>query len=273
MSNQKFTNRACDELSYYVYCLVDPTDNKVFYVGKGKNNRVFNHIENVEDQTENDTDQLIDEGEKNKRIKEIGAQNVKHFILRHGLTEDQALQLESTLIDFLMDERVNGGTKHLTNLVHGHHHYDKGIKTPEEINAQYPEKDFRPKEEDKIIIVLLNSLKDNDNIYDRARGDWAFKEEKVKECTHVLAVYHGVVRAVYPVSPDVWEMTRAKGDHKSARWRFTSTEDKNSPYLYARIYNEEEIIDNGDPTKTRRKKVDFNGKTINPQRGAWCANY
>lgn len=28
---------------YYVYCLINPRDNQVFYIGKGVGNRVFSH--------------------------------------------------------------------------------------------------------------------------------------------------------------------------------------------------------------------------------------
>ncbi|MDE5882632.1 MAG: hypothetical protein K2H60_12970 [Muribaculaceae bacterium] len=268
MNNTRFTTRACDEMGYYVYCLVDPRDNKVFYVGKGKGDRGFAHIHNAVEEP--------DENEKNRRINEIGVDNVRHFVIRHGLSEKEAFTFESSLIDFLMDDRVNGGKNNLTNLIHGHHHRDKGIMTVHDINAKYPEKEFIPKEEDKIIIVLLNnSFKDWDHIYERARGDWAFREGKVKECTHVLAVHHGIVRAVYPVTPESWEMTRDREYRKSPRWRFSAEKDDSSPYLYARIYNDEndEIIDKNGNKKSKRKKVDFNGKTINPRKGAWSVNY
>lgn len=258
----KFTTRACDEIKYYVYCLVDPRDGKVFYVGKGKGDRAFAHVHNAVEQP--------DEGEKNRRINEIGAENVKHYIIRHGLCEKAALELESILIDFLMDKRVNGGENNLTNLVHGHHHWDKGLKTVDDINAKYPEKDFVPEGDDKIIVVILNSYKDGDNIYERARGDWAFSKEKIAQCTHVLAVYHGVVRAVYPVTPDAWEMTRPKVGRKQPRWRFTATEDKTSPYIYSKIYSE---VPKNSKSKSRRVKIDYKGNTLNPRKGAWCANY
>lgn len=262
MDNTEFTTRACDAIGYYVYCLVDPRDNKVFYVGKGKGDRAFAHIHNATAEP--------DESAKNQRINEIGAENVIHYIVRHDLSEQEAFRLESTLIDFLMDNRLNGGENHLTNLVHGHHHSDRGIMSVPEINAQYPEKEFMPAGDDKIIIVLLNSLKKRDDIYERARGNWAFTEKKINECTHVLAVHHGIVRAVYPVSPESWEMTSPRCGRKSARWRFTAREDLESQYLYSKIYSE--IIDN-DHLKSRRIKVDMNGKTINPRKGAWCANY
>ena len=34
-----------EALGYYVYALVDPRDRKIFYIGKGKGNRIFQHAE------------------------------------------------------------------------------------------------------------------------------------------------------------------------------------------------------------------------------------
>jgi hypothetical protein len=39
-----FSQKVQEELGYYVYCLVDPRDKKIFYVGKGVENRVFAHV-------------------------------------------------------------------------------------------------------------------------------------------------------------------------------------------------------------------------------------
>ena len=38
---KEFSKEAIDNLKYYVYKLIDPRDGKVFYIGKGKNDRCF----------------------------------------------------------------------------------------------------------------------------------------------------------------------------------------------------------------------------------------
>ena len=39
-----FSDKVKQKLGYYVYALADPRDNKIFYIGKGINNRVFQQI-------------------------------------------------------------------------------------------------------------------------------------------------------------------------------------------------------------------------------------
>ena len=41
----EFNQNVKEAIAYYVYALVDPRDQKIFYIGKGKDNRVFQHAE------------------------------------------------------------------------------------------------------------------------------------------------------------------------------------------------------------------------------------
>jgi hypothetical protein len=44
-TNIIFSETVCNSLGNYVYRLIDPRNGETFYVGKGKGNRVFAHIQ------------------------------------------------------------------------------------------------------------------------------------------------------------------------------------------------------------------------------------
>lgn len=72
------------------------------------------------------------------RIRDIirGNQDVRYYILRHNLTEEQAYIVESVLIDLLTFKDFNTDIV-LTNIQAGHHQWDEGIKTVDEIIGLY----------------------------------------------------------------------------------------------------------------------------------------
>ena len=41
---ERFPQEVCEKLRFYVYRLIDPRNGETFYVGKGKDNRLFAHI-------------------------------------------------------------------------------------------------------------------------------------------------------------------------------------------------------------------------------------
>lgn len=77
MSNIKeFPLSVIEKLEYYVYLLIDPETNHVFYVGKGTGNRIFAHINAA----------IVDAGagEKLDKIRDLRARGieVRHVIHR-----------------------------------------------------------------------------------------------------------------------------------------------------------------------------------------------
>jgi len=83
----QFPPEIIDQLGYYVYLYVHPKTGKVFYVGKGKGNRVFAHLKDES------------ESEKTKVIKEIRREGLEPQIeiLVHGL-EDKTTSLKIGLL-------------------------------------------------------------------------------------------------------------------------------------------------------------------------------
>ncbi len=88
----KFPNIVSASLKYYVYIYSNPITEEIFYVGKGKGNRVFSH--------------LIDENgcEKVTYLQELKLQGIKPNIeiLIHGIEDEEtAFRVESSIIDLI----------------------------------------------------------------------------------------------------------------------------------------------------------------------------
>jgi len=97
---------------FYVYGLIDPRSNQIFYIGKGTGNRVFEHER--ESLGNPDSEKL-----KLKTISEIKAAglDVLKIIINSSLTEAEAFAAEGSLINafnYVSDVK-------LSNIVSGHH--------------------------------------------------------------------------------------------------------------------------------------------------------
>ena len=194
-----FSQKVQEELGFYVYCLVDPRDRKIFYVGKGVGNRVFAHAEDALEREDVHTDKL-------DTIREIIAagHKVGHYIIRHKLTEEDALTVESVLIDFLTYQEFNTESL-LTNIVAGHHQWDEGIKTVDEIKQLYDCEPLQLQKGHKLLMVNLNrsyikktadGMKVRSDLYEITRGHWRVSKVNADQVDYVLGVYRGVVRCV-----------------------------------------------------------------------------
>lgn len=130
----EFRQKVKEALRYYVYALVDSRNSKIFYIGKGKENRVFQHAKGA-------LEDAFSENAPNLKLDTIRSiisegKKVAYYIIRHNLEEKQAYLVESTLIDMQTYSPFNHNNQ-LTNLIAGHHQWDEGIKTIEEINVIY----------------------------------------------------------------------------------------------------------------------------------------
>lgn len=81
---------------YYVYVLVDPRDGSIFYVGKGTGQRLLAH--GYEAMLKSDPGPRSGKVARIREIREAGFEP-RIDVVRHGLSEDQALLVEAALID------------------------------------------------------------------------------------------------------------------------------------------------------------------------------
>lgn len=217
----EFSQKTIEELQFYVYVLIDPRTGKIFYVGKGTHNRVFEHVRGAID-GDHDSDKL-------NTIREIqqAGEKVRHFIVRHKLTSDNAFLVESVLIDFLTHESFSFVSK-ITNLVAGHHQWNEGIKTAEDLELLYACKPLEPQMvRHNLLTINVNrtyKLKNerHPNIYEATRKSWVISKARLGSIDYVASEYRGIIRAVF--KPTKW---LPDGN----RWMFEGEEVKSQEIL------------------------------------------
>lgn len=212
-----FDNLTINKLGFYVYALLNPLTNKVFYIGKGVDNRVFSHKNEVLENKSNLTSL------KSTEIKEILEKklDIKHLIIRHGLTEKEAFLVEATLIDY-----HNFLFEKLTNEVAGHQSGFYGIKTTDELIRQYNAPKLEQLFHNVIIINInkryLNVKNSNHSIYEATKESWVIREEKTKEIEYALAEYQGIIIGVFKVNK--WYAVKTQDNKNNKRWGFDGEE-------------------------------------------------
>ncbi len=187
---KKFSSSTKDELKYYVYRLVDPRNGNTFYVGKGKGDRIFTHMNNMQTPEPNEILSL-----KEETIKEILAAglDVIPIIHRWGLDNETALVVEAALIQaYSLDS--------LANIQNGYGVDDYGANNAETLEkilnvSEYEEDENTPPY--IIIKIREETYLKSKSYYEACRSAWKINKEKASRYLYVLCVIQGIVKEVY----------------------------------------------------------------------------
>jgi hypothetical protein len=204
-----------DALGYYVYGLVDPRNEQIFYVGKGKGSRFLSH--------EREAVQGDGTSAKHERIRQILAEGVRPRVdvIRHGLPDDAAAFLvEAAVIDAL--------SPGLTNAVRGR---GDGRLPLDELKVRYAAPELTSDVPPAVLVRLSrwrNAPEEiepghfragngwrpdmtSTELADSVRAWWKINVRSVerRRIKHAVAVVQGVTRGVFEIG--TWLTPRADG--------------------------------------------------------------
>lgn len=235
----EFSIETINKIGYYVYRLIDPRNGQTFYIGKGKGNRVFQHVKGTIDYYDGLERKEIDSlNDPNKlriiwEIHEAGL-DVVHIIQRWHLTEAEAFEVESALIDAFPG---------LANIQSGHGN-EYGVCNAEELEERLSAKVYEEPKDFKYIIIkvrwwrleeMTQKFGPTKARYESTRGCWRISIPNIKEYPYVFSVTDGIVKEVYKVKE--WHAAGERKEfsgivaEKDIRERFIG---KRIPDIYAK---------------------------------------
>jgi len=204
-----FSSIVEERIGWYVYLLRDPTDDAVFYVGKGIGSRAFAHAKAAAGQSVDDDPEAVRKA-KVQRLLAIAAagQTVIVEVLRHGIaSEAAAYEVEAAAIDLC---RAIGAP--LANIQGGHNSGERGWASAAVVASIY---DAKPAPLIEVPLILIRVPRrwqpsmTAGELHEVTRGWWRLAIHKGPRARFAATVSKGVVRAVYRI--DAWR-ERVPGD-------------------------------------------------------------
>ncbi len=192
MRHNKFPTGLSERMNYYVYVYSDPDDGKIFYIGKGKDNRCFDHLKCQEECGKTD---------KIKEIQSRGKEPIIHILARN-LSEKEAYDIEAACISIL-------GISDLTNRSFGTPVSDIGLVDTEDIIDSFQNNVISVHDlKHNVIVLRMNDEYFNGeaghDLYEIARTDWTLRGEKkqndAKKAEYALVTYKNWIVGVYKIA-------------------------------------------------------------------------
>lgn len=222
----RFDAKIAQELGDYVYALQDPRDNKIFYVGVGAGDRVFDHFKDAYKALKSNSAWTA----KLRRIVEIWEEDmdVQWWIVRYnlqsGTTSIDAFDVEAALIDVL-EISQNGPA---LNDIAGHRKATRGILSSSNVAALAAQAVNPTNVAYPIVFIfpIQNALAKGRNVYDATRRLWAVSQafQKLSPPPLAIGIEKGISKGVFEI--DQWVPHQASG-----KWEFTGTDITNGHEL------------------------------------------
>jgi uncharacterized protein len=151
----------------------------------------------------------------NLRIRQIRLDGfeVGHVIHRHGLSEEQALEVESALIDAYPEVTNQMGGKGSDG--YGVMHANQIIERYEALEATFVH---------KVLLINVNrTATERTSVYDAVRSAWKLDPKRAEQVDLVLAVQEGLIVGVFvadewrPVADQRWEFVGREAPREVAQ--------------------------------------------------------
>ena len=176
------------KVNHYVYRLIDPRDGSTFYVGQGVDNRVFSHIDEARKGLASAELEISDKLKTIREILAVGLDPI-HVIHRHGMTQDEANEVEAALIDVFPG---------LTNEQGGIGSVERGPAHVAELVQQYGAKEMEFLPTDKLLLIKINkTIEERGSIYEAVRHAWNISIERANNAEYVLAIDRGICKGAF----------------------------------------------------------------------------
>lgn len=216
------------EHRFYVYCLTDLKKDKILYIGKGCDNRIFEHEQAARSQDGDLGDIDVPERKAIAKCKKLG----RHIISYH-LTEAEAQAAETALIHFVksvVDKKFKNKSAGC----------GAGGISAEELDSRFK---FKPCPLDSlnpdglILAVRIQDALDLDtdeesdysfdnqddaNLKSRTLGNWVIGKDAASKVKYIIGIHTGLQNAVVSAyEVDGFEtLEETKNGKKQTRYRF-----------------------------------------------------